>query len=109
MCCAGWSVVADAVIAVVIVGHVGVVMVHVVWVRVRMRMWMRVRVRVRGVIMLKTACTAWLLSCNEAAATPADSGAAAVAAAVATSIAATAAAVGIVAMYAHVPIQVARL
>lgn len=105
MCCAGWSVVADAVIAVVIVGHVGVVMVHVVWVRVRM--WMRVRVR--GVIMLKTACTAWLLSCNEAAATPADSGAAAVAAAVATSIAATAAAIGIVAMYAHVPIQVARL
>lgn len=108
MCCAGWSVVADAVIAVVIVGHVGVVMVHVVWVR----MWMRVRVwvRVRGVIMLKTACTAWLLSCNEAAATTADSGAAAaVAAAVATSIAATAAAIGIVAMYAHVPIEVARL
>lgn len=106
MCCAGWSVVADAVIAVVIVGHVGVVMVHVVWVRV----WMRVRVRVRGVIMLKTACTAWLLSCNEAAATTADSGAAAaVAAAVATSIAATAAAIGIVAMYAHVPIEVARL
>lgn len=104
MCCAGWSVVADAVIAVVIVGHVGVVMVHVVWVR----MWMRVRVR--GVIMLKTACTAWLLSCNEAAATTADSGAAAaVAAAVATSIAATAAAIGIVAMYAHVPIEVARL
>lgn len=102
MCCAGWSVVADAVIAVVIVGHVGVVMVHVVWVR----MWMRVR----GVIMLKTACTARLLSCNEAAATTADSGAAAaVAAAVATSIAATAAAIGIVAMYAHVPIEVARL
>lgn len=99
MCSAGWSVVADAVIAVVIVGHVGVVMVHVVWVRVRM--WMRVR----GVIMLKTACTARLLSCNEAAATPADSGAAAAA----TSIAATAAAIGIVAMYAHVPIEVARL
>lgn len=79
-------------------------MVHVVWVR----MWMRVRVR--GVIMLKTACTARLLSCNEAAATTADSGAAAaVAAAVATSIAATAAAIGIVAMYAHVPIEVARL
>lgn len=96
MCSAGWSVVADAVIAVVIVGHVGVVMVHVVWVRVRM--WMRVLVR--GVIMLKTACTARLLSCNEAAATPADSGAAA---------AATAAAIGIVAMYAHVPIEVARL
>lgn len=102
MCRAGWSVVADAVIAVVIVGHVGVVMVHVVWMRVRMG------VRVRGVIMLKTACTARLLSCNEAAATPGDSGAAAAAAA-ATSIAGTAAAIGIVAMYAHVPIEVARL
>lgn len=67
------------------------------------------RVRVRGVIMLKTACTTRLLSCNETAATPWDSCAAA-AVAVAASIAATAAAtIGIVAMHAHVPIEIARL
>ena len=65
-------------------------------------MW--VRVRVRGVIMLKTACTSWLLSCKETAATTANAAASIAAIPVAISVA-----IGIVAVNAHVPIQVARL
>lgn len=84
-------------------------MMHVVWVRMWMRMWVRVRVRVRvrGMIMLKTACTARLLSCNETASSPGRAVSTAAAAVAATT--ASAASIRVVAMNAHVPIQVARL
>lgn len=58
-----------------------------------------------GVVVLETACTAWLLSCEEAVAPTAGSSSSNSG----STIAATTAIVVIIAVDAHVPIQVSRL
>jgi len=64
----------------------------------------------RGVIMLKTACSTRLLSCNETTTNPANAAASIAAIPIPTAIpTAIAIGIGIVAVNAHVPIQVARL
>lgn len=105
MCGFGWSVIADAVIPVVVVAHVGVVVMVVLVMLVVHMMWVGVRVCVRGVVVLETACTAWLLSCEEAVAPTAGSSSSNSG----STIAATTAIVVIIAVDAHVPIQVSRL
>jgi len=62
---------------------------------------------VRGVVVLETACTAWLLSCEEAVATPTAASAGGLAPNSGSTIAAIVAIV--VAVDAHVPIEISRL
>lgn len=100
MCGSGWSIIADAVVPVVVVTHVGVVMVMGVVLVVHV-------VGVRGVVMLETSCTPWLLSCEHAVATTNSAAGGGLSTNSGCPIAAIAAVV--VAVDAHVPIQVPRL